>query len=141
NCVESLRIGLNRAYNQEETRNWFVLRLESIGYVLLGALAMIALAFLVVLGPLIFATANKYMPWLEPLETHFTFGRLAIATLVLVIALVFIHKWLPLGRRSLLEIAPGIIVTLALWLVAGVAFGRYLAEYASSYSRTYAGLS
>jgi membrane protein len=141
NCVESLRIGLNRAYNQHENRNVLILRLESIGYVLIGAIAMIALAFLVVLGPLLFSTALKYLPWLAPLEATFTFARLGIATFVLVVALLLVHKRLPVGRRSLGEIAPGIITTLVLWLVAGIAFGRYLAEFAGNYTRTYAGLS
>src|SRR5260370_26936695 len=47
--VESLRIGLNRAYDATETRSWFLLRLESIVYVLVGALALLALALLAVL--------------------------------------------------------------------------------------------
>ncbi len=55
--IESLRIGLNRAYDVIETRNWFVLRLESIGYVLLAALGLLALGFLIVLGPLLFRAA------------------------------------------------------------------------------------
>ena len=38
--IESLRIGLNRAYDMVETRNWLLLRLESIGYVLIAALAL-----------------------------------------------------------------------------------------------------
>src|SRR5947207_2936643 len=66
--IESLRIGLNRAYDVAEMRNWLLLRLESIAYVLIAAASMLALAFLVVLGPLIFATAVKYAPWLAPLE-------------------------------------------------------------------------
>jgi len=140
-CVESLRVGLNRAYNTQETRNWVVRRLESIGYVLIGAVSMIALAFLVVLGPLIFYAALKYLPWLEPLEATFTFARLGVATIVFVVALVLMHKWLPAGRRTLWEIAPGVITTLVLWLVTGVAFGHYLSEFSSSYTRTYAGLS
>src|SRR6267143_5301600 len=41
--IESLRIGLNRAYGVVETRNWILLRLESIAYVLLAALAHLAL--------------------------------------------------------------------------------------------------
>jgi len=50
--------------------------------------------------------------------------------------------WLPAGRRSLFEIAPGITVTLVLWLVSGAIFGRYLADFAStSYVTIYAGLS
>jgi membrane protein len=140
-CVESLRVGLNRAYSIQETRNWLLLRLESIGYVLIGAVAMISLAFLVVLGPLMFYAALKYLPWLEPLEATFTFARLAVATIVLVVALVLMHKWLPAGHRSLAEIAPGIITTLVLWLLTGIAFGRYLSEFANAYTRTYAGLA
>lgn len=51
--VESLRVGLNRAYGLRESRPWWLTRLESIGYVICGAFAMLAFALLVVLGPLI----------------------------------------------------------------------------------------
>src|SRR3984893_2691169 len=57
--VESLRIGLNRAYKMVETRHWILLRLESIGYVLLAALALLVMGFLVVLGPLLFRTVLR----------------------------------------------------------------------------------
>jgi membrane protein len=53
--VESLRIGLNRAYNIKEQRPWWLLRIESIVYVLVGAVAILAFSFLVVLAPLILA--------------------------------------------------------------------------------------
>jgi membrane protein len=139
--VESLRIGLNRAYDAVETRNWFLLRFESIVYVLVGALALLALAFLVVLAPLLFATTLKHAPWLEPLEATFTFARFAVATSVITLALVLVHKWLPAGRRRYREIAPGIAATLALWLAGGIMFGRYLEEFASSYVTYYAGLA
>jgi membrane protein len=139
--VESLRIGLNRAYGVPETRHWVLLRLESIGYVLIAAVGSLALGFLVVLGPLLFRTALRYAPWLEPLEGKFTFFRLAIASVVLVVALFVAHKWLPAGRRRMVEILPGIVATLVLWLAAGIAFGRYLAEYSFTYVNTYAGLA
>src|SRR6187431_1502039 len=35
--VESLRIGLNRAYGMKELRAWWLLRIESVIYVLVGA--------------------------------------------------------------------------------------------------------
>jgi membrane protein len=101
----------------------------------------LALGFLVVLGPLLFRTALRYAPWLEPLEGTFNFFRFAIATVVLVIALFVAHKWLPAGHRRVVEILPGIVATLALWLAAGVAFGRYLAEFSFTYVNTYAGLA
>ena len=56
--VESLRIALNRAYSAAEPRSWWVLRLESVVYVLIGAVALLAFAFLVVLAPLISQSAS-----------------------------------------------------------------------------------
>jgi membrane protein len=139
--VESLRIGLNRAYDVVETRHWLVLRIESIAYVLLAALGSLALGFLIVLGPLIFRTALLHMPWLEPLEGVVTVLRFGVATVVFAIALFVAHKWLPAGHRRVAEIIPGIAATMALWMAAGVGFGRYLAEFSVTYVSYYAGLA
>lgn len=139
--VESLRIGLNRAYGVKEARPWWLLRLESIVYVLVGAVAILAFSFLVVLAPLIWATLLQYVPTLAPFSGYITFARYAVAAMVLVLALIIVHSWLPAGRRSLTEITPGIVATLLLWLGAGAAFGRYLAEYAFAYVTMYAGLA
>jgi membrane protein len=141
NGIESLRIGLNRAYGMKETRSWYLLRLESIAYVLVGAAALLAMAFLVVLGPLIWAQAVRYAPWLAPFGWTVAFIRIAAAAAVLIVALVLVHLWLPAGRRTLSEVAPGIFVTMLLWLVSGTIFGRYLAEFAGNYVTTYAGLA
>jgi membrane protein len=139
--IESLRIGLNRAYGVTEGRNWVLLRLESIAYVIIAALALLALAFLIVLGPLMFATALRYAPWLVPLEATFTFVRFAVASLVMVVALVVAHKWLPAGQQRFVATLPGIVATLVLWIAGGIAFGRYLASFANAYVTTYAGLA
>jgi membrane protein len=139
--IESLRIALNRAYGVTESRNWLLLRIESIAYVLIGAVALLALAFLIVLAPLMFATAVRFAPWLSALEWTFTLARYGIASLVLIVALVVAHKWLPAGRRRVREIAVGIVATLALWLAGGIVFGAYLAEFAYTYVSYYAGLA
>src|SRR6202161_2969168 len=49
--VESLRIGLNRAYGLVEPRPWWLLRLESIGYVLVAAVGLLGVLVLGVAGP------------------------------------------------------------------------------------------
>lgn len=141
NGIESLRIGLNRAYGVREGRSWYWLRLESIGYVVVGAAGLLALSFLVVLGPVLWLAAVKWVPALQPFGWVITFLRYAATSAILIVALVVAHMWLPSGRRTLAEVAPGIMVTLGLWLAAGAAFGRYLAEFASNYVTTYAGLA
>ena len=139
--VESLRVGLNRAYDVSEPRPWWLLRLESIGYVLVGAVAILAFSFLVVLAPLIWNKLLHYVPTLEPFSRTITFARYAVAAFVLVIALMIVHRWLPAGRRAFVEIAPGIAATILLWLISGAAFGRYLAYYTFAYVSMYAGLA
>jgi membrane protein len=139
--VESLRIGLNRAYNMKEPRPWWLLRLESIVYVLVGAIAILAFSFLVVLAPLILSKLTHYVPALDQFGDLITFARYAVTAVVLIMALMIVHLWLPAGRRSFAEIAPGIVATLLLWLISGAIFGRYLANYAFAYVSMYAGLA
>ncbi len=139
--IEALRVGLNRAYGIVETRPWWLLRLESILYVIIGAIALLAFAFLVLLAPIIWATAVRYIPELAPFGWLITFVRYTVAAVILVIATVIVHLWLPAGRRSLSEVAPGIAATIILWLVAGEIFAQYLAEFAFTYAVYYAGLA
>ncbi len=110
--IESLRIGLNRAYGLTEPRPWWLLRLELIGYVLVSAIGFLALAFLVVLGPLAFRMAVFHAPWIAALESHFDIGRFAVASVLLVTSLLILHMWLPCGRRPFGAVWPGIVATL-----------------------------
>lgn len=142
NGVESLRVGLNRAYGVVEQRRWYWLRLESIGYTMVAAVVSLAMAFLIVLGPLILATARRYVPLrVEPNENLFNVLRYGLTIAALIVALIILHKWLPAGTRKMREIMPGIFVTMIASLVSGIVFGQYLARFASNYVTTYAGLA
>ncbi|MGO4572230.1 YihY/virulence factor BrkB family protein [Microvirga sp. 2TAF3] len=139
--VESLRVGLNRAYGLRETRAWWLTRLESIAFVIGGALVMLALALLVVLGPFVWRGMLYWIPALKPLDNLIGFLRIGIATLIIVAGLIVAHKFIPAGRRSFLSILPGVGVTLLLWLLGGLGFGWYLEFYPGAYASTYGGLS
>ena len=140
-AIEALRIGLNRAYDMTETRPWWLLRLESVAYVLIGAVSLLALAFLVVLWPLIWAAMLRFAPGLEPLEGTVSWVRLGIASLLMAISLLIAHHWLPSGRRTFVDIIPGVLLTYVSCLVFGEIFGAYLGEFARNYVSTYAGLA
>jgi membrane protein len=142
NGVESLRVGLNRAYGMVELRRWYWLRLESIGYTMIAAVVSLALSFLIVLGPLIIAALRRHFPlMMESNENLLDVARYGLAILALIVALLILHAWLPAGRRGLLQILPGIVFTLVASLVSGIVFGQYLARFANNYVTTYAGLA
>ena len=140
-AIEALRVGLDRAYEMTELRPWWLLRLELIAYVLIGAIALLALAFLVVLWPLIWAGALRWAPGLAALQGAVTLARLAIAAFLMAVSLLIAHRWLPAGRRTLVEIAPGVVLTFVSCLAFGEFFGAYLGEFARNYVSTYAGLA
>lgn len=140
-AIEALRVGLNRAYDTPEKRPWYVLRLQSIIFVLFGAVALLALAFFIVLGPLIFSTAVDYFPGLAPLHRLFTAVRLAGATIALGITLVVAHRWLPAAKVKFMDVLPGAFVSFVCSIGFGEAFGLYLTQYSRNYVATYAGLA
>lgn len=139
--VEALRTGLNRAYETVEWRPWWMLRLESIVYVIGGAAVLLAFALLIVLGPLVWTTTIRWVPALAPFALTVGILRLLTTTLLIVVALLIAHKFLPAGFRRFKRIAPGIVFTLVFWLASGLAFGLYLESFAGAYVTTYAGLA
>ncbi|HWL21467.1 MAG TPA: YihY/virulence factor BrkB family protein [Bradyrhizobium sp.] len=142
NGVEALRVALNRAYAVIEPRRWYWLRLESIGYTLVAAFTALAMAFLIVLGPLIIEAVRRHIPLvIESNEQFLNVTRYSITTAALVVALFILHAWLPAGRRGFLQILPGIIFTFVASLVSGIVFGQYLARFANNYVTMYAGLA
>ncbi len=140
NGVEALRVGLNRAYDAQESRHFLLLRLHSLGFVVLAAAGLLALAFLVVLGPAVWQVVLRVLPDASAARPLIDVMRYAVTGFVLLLALAVAHLWLPAGRRSVREVLPGIAATLVLWLGAGMVFGYYLAEFAS-YASTYAGFA
>jgi membrane protein len=142
NGVEALRVALNRAYAMIEPRRWYWLRLESIGYTLIAAFTSLAMAFLIVLGPLIIEAVRRHIPLVvETNEQFLNLSRYGITIAAMIAALFILHAWLPAGRRSFGQILPGIIFTLVASLVSGIVFGQYLARFANNYVTMYAGLA
>ncbi|MCW5696245.1 MAG: YihY/virulence factor BrkB family protein [Bauldia sp.] len=140
NGVEAIRAALTRAYGSEQARSFLFLRLQSFGFVFIGTLAMLALAFLGVLGPLIWTMLQRWWPNLTDFNQSFQIFRYLIVGSLLLAALFAAHLWLPGRRWKGLRIWPGILATLGGWWLATSAFATYLERFAN-YVTTYAGLA
>ncbi len=139
--VEAFRVGLNRAYGVREKRPWWLTRLESIVVVFIGAIALLMLAFLVVLAPLLWSALLALLPRFAAIEGLVTLARYGLVSVTLTLALFVAHKWLPAERRTVVQVLPGIALTLAASLLFSIAFGHYLQHFARNYASTYGGLA
>jgi len=140
NGVEALRTSLNRAYRVVENRSFLFRRTQSLVFVLVATVGFLAISVLLVLAPLLGRIAVSRMGWIEPYMGTITVWRYVIASTLIVFSLVAVHVWLPAGRRRLTSMVPGIVFTLAAWLIGSTMFAAYLDRF-SSYVNTYAGLA
>ena len=84
---------------------------------LIAAVGFLAISLLLVFAPLIARLAEAHFHWIGPYMGTITLWRFVIASTVIVFALFAVHIWLPMGRRSILSILPGIGFTLVGWVV------------------------
>lgn len=140
NGVEALRVSLNRAYRVSDHRPWYWTRAQSLLFVVIAVLVFMAISVLLVLGPLILGLMRIWLPWLTQITSLIENWRVVVAIVVLLSGLVVVHIWLPAGKRRLIDVAPGIILTVLCWLAGASMFATYLEGFAN-YVSTYAGLA
>ena len=140
NGVEAVRNALNRAYRVVDRRSIFFRRGQSIVFVLIGAGASLTVVLLAALGTTALRQLVAAVPLLEPLNSVSFVARLLITGVLLVVALIVAHVWLPAGRPEWRRLWPGIAFTLAGWLIAAWVFRVYLESF-STMAATYAGLA
>ena len=140
NGVEALRVSLNRAYRVTETRAWYITRLASLGFMLAAVIIFAFISILLVAVPVALHYAERFFPWLEDVLRAASDWGVYGTVLVLMVGLILSHKWLPDGQRRIIDVLPGVLVTLVFWTIGALIFASYLATFAN-YAATYAGLA
>jgi membrane protein len=147
-AIETMRAALNGAYRARETRPYVLCLSVSMLFVFISALAMLVVAWGVVVGPAIAQKfgAATWLPgarsWLHTLLNSTwlaALARYAIAGGMIAASLVALHLWLAAGRRTLWQVLPGVLLSVLLWLTMAGFYSFYLNF--SDYTRFYAGLS
>ena len=139
-AIETLRAALNGAYRVKESRPYLLCLVLSMVFVLVSAVSMLVISWAVVVGP---GVAARFEPsFVKQLLDSSWLGiwtRYGLAGAVIGVQLFAFHIWLAAGRRSVAEVWPGVVLSMALWLASAGLYSRYL-DF-NDYSRFYAGLS
>ena len=126
---------LNRAYDIEEGRPWWKVRLTALVLTITLSVLIVGAAALVVSGPVVgqllgvagaFGAVWSIVQW-----------PLALALVVLGIALI--NYFAPDAEQDWTWVTPGAVVATVLWLVASLGFKVYITQFAD-YNETYGSL-
>ena len=138
--VDSVRVGLNRAYDLKEHRSMLVIYSLQVLFVVGSALVFVALAYLLVLAPLAGSLAHRLVPAFEPPASTLSIVRFPSAAAILTAALFAAHVFLPARWIRFSNMWPGVIFTVAVWMGLAGFFSLYLDRFAN-YASYYAGLA
>ena len=140
--VLAVRTGLNRAYNIIDMRAWWILRLEAILYVLIAGLALLLIAFLLLIVPFSHLWRDK-LSHFALMPTSFLHSNLhyAFAMILLGIGIFSTQIFLPAQQQRIAKVTPGVILIFLSWLGFGKAFAIYISHFSNNYVATYAGLA
>jgi membrane protein len=140
NGVEAMRTALSRAYRVVDRRPMTQRMAQSVGFVVAGAIASLALSLALVVAPPALTRLMVTLPWLNSAQVEVQVATYVLSAAVVTVFLAASHVWLPAGRPPWPELWPGIVLTLAMWLAAAVTFAIYLNSFANL-AATYAGLA
>ena len=138
--IDSVRVGLNRAYDLREHRNMFWLYGQSIVFVIGTAVVLLATSILIVLAPVALAALALHAPALHDNFAALDLLRYPTAIILLTFGLLLCHRILPAKQLRIIELLPGVLLTVAVWIALSGAFAVYLANF-STFASTYASLS
>lgn len=139
NAFDALRIALNAAYEFDEPRPWWLMKLGSIGAVVIGGIVFILLSVLIILGPLIWKGILYISPLSQEDRWAYSLLRYSLASTLLFLTVLALHRWLPGHRMRFRALLPGALATTVLWLAGASLFSLYVANL-GNYSATYGSL-
>lgn len=138
--VDSVRVGLNRAYDIRETRSLWWLYFQNVLFVIGSAIFLLVFALLIVFAPIMIQVAEMYAPALKGHFVTIEQLRYPIGITLLALGVLFCHRVLPAKSLNVLEVLPGVVLTVVAWVVMSSAFSIYLVNF-NTFASTYASLS
>ncbi len=138
--VDSVRVGLNRAYDVRDERPLWLLYGLSVLFVVGTAFLLLALALLIVLFPVAVKLLNSFAGGIPVSLIQLDYWRFPLAIFLLLIGVLTAHRFLPAKTMTLRAIYPGVILTVIGWIIMSSGFSYWLVNF-NSFSSTYASLS
>jgi len=135
--IEALRGALNRAYRDVDRRGIIHRRIQSLFFVIECAAIMLLVGSALLFAPQIAKLLSPFTANFIGSETVLEYLSYGAALLAMIIQLFIFHLWLPAGYRPLSKIAPGVTISILLWLLGASVFSLYVnfSDFSELYGR------
>jgi membrane protein len=120
---------LNRAYDIEEGRAWWKVRLVAVGLTLGVALIVLIALSLVLVGPTLAEELGQATGWGAPFEWTWLVLQWPLVFGLVAIGIGLIYYFGPDADQDWVWITPGAVAATTLWLVISLLFKLYVANF------------
>ncbi|MBC3796883.1 YihY/virulence factor BrkB family protein [Acetobacterium tundrae] len=131
--------GINRAYNQEETRPFLKLKAVSLAITLALTFTIIFSMILIVFGRILGTQIFHFLGFSDIFLKIWSYFRLIIALIAIIFVLIFLYYSAPNRRMRFKEVLPGAIIASISWVIVSFAFSFY-ANNLGNYTAVYGSL-
>jgi membrane protein len=138
-AIVSVTGAMNRAYDIDEGRPWWKVRLIAIGLTVGLALFVITAVVLVMVGPGLGQQLASRLGLGAAFEWAWTILQWPLVVALVAVALAVLNYFAPDAEQDWEWITPGAVVSTILWLIASLGFKSYLSNFAD-YNATYGSL-
>jgi membrane protein len=120
---------LNRAYDIEESRPWWKVRLVALGLTLGTATFILGALTLVLAGPAMAGFLGRVTGWGAPFEWAWLVLQWPIVFALVSTAIGLVYYFAPDAEQDWAWITPGAIAATVLWLAISLLFKLYIATF------------
>lgn len=129
--ILAITAGFNSVYDVSETRNYFVLRLRSALYTLLLLLLVVLSLVVLVFGESLHGFCQEKAPFLAEITQYIMSIRFVLFLCVQTALFLFLFRFIPNRKSSLLWQLPGALFTSIGWNVFSYVFSFYLEHFSN----------
>lgn len=129
----------NRAYDTEESRNFFVVRGIALILTIAIVISFILAILLPVIGSVLSNLVNNYFPDTTWMVMTFEIVRQSMTIIVLTLIIFMLYRYAPSKRLPIKHLLPGALTASILWQTISFIFSFYIKNFAN-YSNTYGSL-
>ena len=138
-ALVSISGALNRAYDIEEGRPWWKVRLVAIALTVTLAVFVLAAFTLVLAGPALAEAASGLLGFGAAFRWAWMILQWPIAFVLICVAVGVVYYFAPDADQEWVWVTPGAVLATALWLLASVLFRVYAVSF-GDYQATYGAL-